>query len=241
LIVVDRHIVRGGKPDESKFHVLDADKNYKSVTSYEINNPSGVAIAPNGQIYIYNEGIQIYDLDTSNGKCIKKPEIGKDKSCSADKCTGTTTGGIAFDMLGNIVVSNNIHGMSTNNSSIRIISPDGDKLLGTFVCKRKDAKTLCFSSPDNIAFDKDCKHLFVSGQHHVLVFDYALMKNYDKEKEKPKTNKQIAPMISSITLDLFNPQGIALSNHGEIYVCDHTTKDLANQIKIVSFDQSSSA
>ena len=219
LIVVDRRVK--GKPDGSKFHVLDAADNYKTVFTSPINNPSGVAIAPNGQIYIYNEGIQIYDLAT-DGTCTKSEKsINKTISCPTGS-TDKTTGGIAFDMLGNIVVSNNIpSGTGGNNSSIRIISPAGDT-LGTFVCKRKDA-TLC-NLPDNIAFDKNCKHLIVTGENHVRVFNYENFKLTE---------------VALQNTDLNNPQGIALSNHGEIYVCDH--KDAANQIKIVSFDQSSSA
>ena len=183
------------------------------------------------------EGIQIYYLAT-DGTCTKSAKsINKTISCPTGTGNTNTTGGIAFDMLGNIVVSNVLISNATSadsGSKIRIISPDGDKLLETFVCQRK-ASTLCFNSPDNIAFDKDCKHLFVSGENHVLVFNYVTpMKKDDKEK-------QIAPMLSSITSGLLNPQGIALSNNGEIYVCDHTANDLANQIKIISFNQSSPA
>ena len=226
LIVVDRRVK--GKSDESKFHVLDAANNYNLVfTSPKIINPSGVAIAPNGQIYIYNEGIQIYDLDTSNGNCTKSDiSIDKKISCPTGSDT-TTTGGIAFDMLGNIVVSNNIAAISKNNSFIRILSPDGAKQLKLFPCQTGSSSSSSCSSPDNIAFDKECKHLIVTGINHVRVFTYT------PPKPSEKDILTISP-IADLHDGLNDPRGIAISNNGEIYVCDH--KNVANQIKIVSFD-----
>ena len=260
LIVVDRHVQRA----DSKFYVFDATaadqySPVKQKVPIIINNPSGVAIAPNGQIYIYNGDIKIYNLDSS-GQCTyarsisilpqpPPPSSDKPRSTSPKSKTGISdepTGGIAFDMLGNIVVSKVSTETTADKSSIIIFNPAGDKLLGKFVCKF--GGHTCFNSPENIAFDKDCKHLFVSGTTNFHVFDYL-------NNVIPKFNtgiiQDLQPIasFSGVRDGVDNTQGIAISNEGEIYVCDHRvirsstspSPAGANQIKIISFNQSSSA
>ena len=187
------------------------------------NSPSGLAIAPNGDLIV---------ADTGNN-CIRRvPVRGETSTVAGDGKPGYANGparnaqfkgpiGVAIDTRGNIYVAD------TYNDRIRMITPEGQVStvagMGTPGYADGDRNTALFDTPSGIV---------VAGDNSLIVADTA---NDRLRRISPEGNVTTLPVT-----ELSSPIGLAITHDNFIYVTqldrsrvvqiapDGTTRYIAN-------------
>jgi len=171
----------------------------------ELKNPYGVAVSPNGLIYVADSGnycIKIFDLNSQLIRTIGKP--GGDDACL------NFPQGVAVDKNGTIYT------MDSNNGRIAIFAGDGEYIgaIGSI-----GGYPGAFYTPKGI-FIHDNGNIYAANtrNHTIYIFDsttHKLLANYGLLGEDPANLRK-----GSLDYRFRLPTDVAVTSNGIMYVVD---------------------
>lgn len=181
-----------------------------------LNQPSQLALAPNGDLYFAEEGNRKIRKLTPDGQVITLAGSGKagDRDGPAAQAEFTDFGGLAVDLSGNLLISD------AGSHKLRLLSPAGE--VSTFAGTGKGYQdgprlTAAFNKPAGIV---------VSAKGDIYLADYG---NNRIRKISPSgvvTTAAGSNLFSCIDgpvsqATLNNPVGLAFDRKGNLFVADY--------------------
>jgi sugar lactone lactonase YvrE len=199
-------------------------------TSSDLDSPEGVAIAPNGDLYIADTYNSMVEKVTPDGTLSVIAGDGSDSTPTPGPATSSPLGeiaGVAVDQAGNVYIAD-----STNNV-VEKVTPDG--VLSIFAGNPENsglptpgpAANTLLDEPDGVAVD-------ASGNVYIADYDNSLV-----EKVTPSGTLSIFAGISGsggtpsagLATDepLGGPVGVATDPSGDVYIADYSD-DLVEKV-----------